>query len=101
VTAPGAEQYRVRKADRPLCGARCRTGKPCCARVLVRADRTLARRCRMHGGASTGPKTAEGRARCGAVQRERWARWHAERAAAQSASGGAANDQGKVEGAAA
>jgi hypothetical protein len=27
----------------------------------------------MHGGASTGPKTAEGRAKISAVQRARWA----------------------------
>ncbi|WP_425514031.1 HGGxSTG domain-containing protein [Aureimonas phyllosphaerae] len=30
------------------------------------------RRCRMHGGLSTGPKTAEGRTRIAEAQRRRW-----------------------------
>jgi transcriptional regulator with XRE-family HTH domain len=33
------------------------------------------KRCKFHGGRSTGPKTAEGRERIGAAQRLRWARW--------------------------
>src|ERR1700694_2596506 len=32
------------------------------------------RRCRFHGGLSTGPKTIEGKARIAAAQRRRWAR---------------------------
>jgi hypothetical protein len=32
------------------------------------------RRCKFHGGLSTGPKTAEGRARIAEAQRRRWAR---------------------------
>jgi hypothetical protein len=55
------------KGERPCCGARTRTGAPCRARVLVaegHAGRELvARRCKLHGGASTGPRTAEGRRR--------------------------------------
>jgi hypothetical protein len=38
----------------PRCGARTRTGTPCKAPAMA------AGRCRMHGGASTGPRTAEG-----------------------------------------
>jgi hypothetical protein len=37
------------------CGARTRTGKPC-----RRAGLFPSGRCRLHGGRSTGPKTAEG-----------------------------------------
>jgi hypothetical protein len=41
----------------PRCGAKNRAGCPCRAPAMKNG------RCRMHGGASTGPKTAEGRAR--------------------------------------
>ena len=54
------------KASRPRCGARCRTrgGAPCVARVCVRPDGYgLAKRCRLHGGLSTGPRTPEGKRR--------------------------------------
>jgi hypothetical protein len=50
------------KKQRPLCGARTRDGRPCCARVVEKTNGQLARRCRMHGGMSTGPRTVEGRA---------------------------------------
>lgn len=40
---------------RPLCGARTRAGGSCRAKVVEGK-----RRCRMHGGLSTGPKTPEG-----------------------------------------
>jgi hypothetical protein len=33
------------------------------------------RRCRFHGGLSTGPRTAEGKVRIAAAQRRRWAEW--------------------------
>lgn len=59
------------------CGALTRKGRPC--RALSEPGR---RRCRFHGGRSTGPKTAEGKARIAAAQRQRWARWRAEREAA-------------------
>jgi hypothetical protein len=36
-------------------------------------------RCRQHGGLSSGPKTAEGRARIAEAVRARWARWRSER----------------------
>ncbi len=54
------------RRDRPRCGAkRKRDGKPCRAPVVWDVDRDAPRngRCKMHGGASTGPKTPEGRAR--------------------------------------
>lgn len=40
------------------CGARTRAGTPCQSRVLYRSGR-----CKNHGGLSTGPKSAEGKAR--------------------------------------
>jgi len=45
-------------ARRPLCGAKTRAGTPC--RAVVVEGRA---KCRLHGGASTGPTSAEGRAR--------------------------------------
>jgi hypothetical protein len=47
----------------PRCGARTRADG-CCRQPAMRNGR-----CRMHGGLSTGPKTAEGRARCAAARR--------------------------------
>jgi len=52
------------------CGARTRKGTPCRARALPGQ-----KRCRFHGGLSTGPKTREGRERIAQVQQRRWARW--------------------------
>ena len=46
-------------ADVPKCGAKTRSGKPCKNPAMKNG------RCRLHGGLSTGPKTPEGRARCG------------------------------------
>ncbi len=52
---------------RPVCEAHCRqTGKPCPRPVVLGAVR-----CRQHGGLSTGPKTAEGRARIADSNRRR------------------------------
>ena len=51
------------KRQRDRCGAKCRDGHACKAPVFKRPDGSLARRCRMHGGASTGPKTEEGKRR--------------------------------------
>src|SRR4051794_1343427 len=48
----------------PRCGARTRRGQPCRAPSI----RTK-KRCRMHGGLSTGPRTPEG------LERSRRARW--------------------------
>ena len=55
------------RKERPRCGARNRQGKPCSVRVEPGK-----RRCRFHGGLSTGPKTAAGRARIAEAQRRRW-----------------------------
>jgi hypothetical protein len=41
----------------PRCGARTRAGEPCKSAAMRSG------RCRMHGGASTGPRTPEGLAR--------------------------------------
>lgn len=43
-------------------------GAACTKNALVNG------RCRLHGGKSSGPKTAEGRARIAAAQRARWQR---------------------------
>lgn len=55
-------------AERPTCGAKTRSGGVCAHKVTP--GRT---RCRYHGGKSTGPRTAEGRARIAEAQRKRWA----------------------------
>lgn len=70
---------RAPRRRRPRCGARCRDGHACkAAVVVVRDDQGVryARRCRMHGGLSTGPRTEEGRARAlAALARGRARRW--------------------------
>jgi len=56
---------------RVLCGAKTtRKGTPC--KNMSEPGR---RRCKFHGGMSTGPKTAEGRERIAEAQRQRWALW--------------------------
>jgi hypothetical protein len=59
----------LKRKDRPRCGARNRQGSPCAGRVEPGKGR-----CRFHRGLSTGPGTAEGRARIAAAQRLRWAK---------------------------
>ena len=44
--------------DDGYCGARTRAGTPCKSRTIYQSGR-----CKLHGGMSTGPKTAEGKAR--------------------------------------
>ena len=46
----------------PRCGAWTRSGRPCQGPAMLNG------RCRMHGGSSTGPKTAEGLARIRAAR---------------------------------
>ncbi len=68
---------RVFKHELPLCGARCRDGHPCQAKATMDADTgcyVRNGRCRLHGGLSTGPRTAAGRARIARAARQRWAR---------------------------
>ncbi len=62
-----ARMWSMTKRERPRCGAWCRTkqGAPCNAPVVVRRVGlavVVGTRCRMHGGESTGPRTAQGRA---------------------------------------
>jgi hypothetical protein len=52
---------------RVRCGARTRKGGAC--KHMSEPGR---RRCKFHGGMSTGAKTAEGRARIAEAQRRRW-----------------------------
>lgn len=49
----------------PRCGARTRAGSACAAPAVWDPELNLPRngRCRMHGGLSTGPRTAEGKRR--------------------------------------
>lgn len=44
------------KSERPVCGAKTRAGGQCKAKGCLRPDGAISRRCRMHGGLSTGPK---------------------------------------------
>ena len=53
-------------AVKPLCGARTRSGTPCKCRALDGK-----KRCALHGGKSTGPKTEAGRAAIAAANRAR------------------------------
>lgn len=53
---------------RVLCGAKTRAGGQC-----RNKSEPGMRRCKFHGGKSTGPKTPEGKARIGEAQRRRWA----------------------------
>ncbi len=62
----------------PRCGARTRGGKPCRAPAMWSTISQRYTRCRMHGGASTGPRTLEGREKC------RQARWKHGRRSAQA-----------------
>ena len=49
------------------CSARTRSGGECQNRPLPGK-----RRCRFHGGLSTGPRTVEGKARCSQAAKRRW-----------------------------
>lgn len=59
---------------RMQCGAKTRKGMPCRGK-----SEPGKRRCKFHGGMSTGARTTEGKARIAEAQRRRWARWRAER----------------------
>ena len=56
----------IRKQERPNCGARTRAGGVCRAKVVEGKQR-----CRIHGGLSTGPKTAKGRRTIAEANRRR------------------------------
>lgn len=66
--AETAAKRRVR------CGAKTRKGTPCRCK-----SEPGKRRCKFHGGMSTGARTEEGRERIREAQRRRWARWRAEK----------------------
>ena len=55
---------------RVVCGAKTRKDTPC--RNMSEPGK---KRCKFHGGKSTGPKTCEGKAKIAEAQRIRWARW--------------------------
>lgn len=62
------------KRELPLCGARCRDGHPCQARATRDVETgcyVRNGRCRLHGGLSTGPRTAAGKRRVGEAARRR------------------------------
>jgi hypothetical protein len=61
----------VPKSTRPKCGAKTRAGAACKATVCLRNDGTPAKRCRLHGGRSTGPTSPEGRAAIAESNRRR------------------------------
>lgn len=67
------EAWKAREAQRAatrrvVCGAKNRKGTPC--RCMSEPGK---RRCKFHGGKSTGPKTPEGIERIREAQRRRWA----------------------------
>ena len=74
--------WQARKGTnrRPLCGAKTRKGTPC--RAVVVEGRA---KCRLHGGLSTGPTSAEGRARIAESNRRRAEAKRAEARAAAAA----------------
>jgi len=70
----------------PFAGKGCRAGStaagsvrcqyyPCKGTACKNMSVPGRRRCKHHGGRSTGPKTPEGRERISEAQRRRWARW--------------------------
>ena len=70
----GLPVFGPSKPNKATCKAQTRRGTPCACLALQNG------RCRLHGGLSTGPKTAEGRARTAAgyrAWRERKARGEA------------------------
>ena len=60
--------------DRPQCDARTRSGSLCKNKVIPGK-----RRCKFHGGLSTGPKTEAGKATIAEAQRLRWQRFRLKR----------------------
>lgn len=64
-------QERADSKRRVLCGAKTRKGTSC-----QNKSEPGRKRCKLHGGMSTGPKTAEGRKRISDAQRQRWGTHH-------------------------
>jgi hypothetical protein len=67
VRRTSVDSWNLKVKHRPQCGAKTRAGGSCLVRVEYGSSR-----CRFHGGLSTGPKTANGRARIAEAQRRRW-----------------------------
>ena len=65
---------RARQGVIERCGAKTRSGTPCKCKPMPHK-----RRCKYHGGASTGSRTPEGRQRQSEAQHRRWARWRSEK----------------------
>ena len=74
--APMPQPAPRKPKRRPLCGARTRRGEPCRAKALPGK-----RRCKFHGGHSTGPKTEAGKQAIRIAQRNRWAAYRAAKGA--------------------
>lgn len=74
---------KIRRKDRPRCGAMTRAGAPCQAPAVWdrERDEALNGRCRRHGGLSTGPKSQEGRQRAIEAMKEGHRRWRDRRKA--------------------
>jgi hypothetical protein len=70
---PKLAGWKPSKSKRPRCGAKTRAGSPCKRQALPNG------RCPNHGGLSTGPRTAEGKARSAAAARAGWKDWNAKR----------------------
>lgn len=69
-----ARMKHIASNRRVRCRAKTRIGTACRNR-----SEPGKRRCKFHGGKSTGAKTTEGRARIAEAQRLRWAKWRVER----------------------
>lgn len=63
-------KVRARRGEIERCGAKTRKSTLCQCKPLPNK-----RRCKYHGGASTGSKTPEGRQRQSEAQHRRWTRW--------------------------
>ena len=86
-TCKGWREVMARADIETRCNAKTRKGTPCRARGLGKG-----RRCRFHGGMSTGPKkTPEGKARSLAAAKAGFQRWRD----AQKAGAATLQEQGK------
>lgn len=65
-----SREAAMKARRRIVCGARTRKGGAC-----LNKSEPGKQRCKFHGGKSTGPKTAEGKARIAEAQRMRWAKY--------------------------
>lgn len=85
-----AEAYAAKRRVR--CNAKTRKNTPCRCK-----SEPGKRRCKFHGGMSTGARTPEGLERIREAQRRRWARWRAERAEDEALNAIADARQGQAE----